>query len=91
MKSIEITVFGKVQGVFFRSGCQSIAQQLGLVGFVQNNPDGTVTIQAKGPKKKITELVNWAKNGPKYADVQRVETQSLQDLNNPSLNAFVVL
>lgn len=36
-------VTGRVQGVCFRKYTMAKAQQLGVVGFVKNEPDGTVT------------------------------------------------
>ncbi|MCJ7802034.1 MAG: acylphosphatase, partial [Candidatus Marinimicrobia bacterium] len=42
MKSAEILVTGKVQGVWFRDFVKKNANVLNLNGWVKNNPDGTV-------------------------------------------------
>ncbi len=71
--SINIFVFGKVQGVFFRSNTLEKALSLGLTGFVRNLPDGSVEIRASGEKEKLQELLEWARKGPATADVKEVK------------------
>lgn len=65
---------GKVQGVFFRATTKSTAEQLGLVGWVKNEPDGTVQIHVEGPEDKIHDLIDWCRSGPEYANVEGVES-----------------
>ncbi len=48
MKAIEVDVFGLVQGVGFRWFAQRTAQQHNIVGWVSNQTDGSVKIQAQG-------------------------------------------
>jgi acylphosphatase len=48
MHHYQITVSGKVQGVWFRKSTQDKARELGLRGFVRNQPDGSVYIEASG-------------------------------------------
>ncbi len=73
MKGIKIRVYGRVQGVFFRDTTRKVALQLGLTGFVRNEPDGSVYIKAEGPEDKLYELLEYAHRGPKYAKVERVD------------------
>ncbi len=70
---IRIKVFGYVQGVFFRYTTRKLARKLELTGYVKNMPDGTVYIEAEGPKEKLLELLKFSKQGPAYAKVERVE------------------
>lgn len=70
---IKIKVFGYVQGVFFRSTTRKVARRLGLAGYVKNLPDGTVYIEAEGPEDKLYELLEFSKQGPKHAQVEKVE------------------
>jgi acylphosphatase len=78
MKRIAIQVKGKVQGVFYRASTVTKAQQLGVMGFVRNEPDGSVYIEAEGDEEKLNELVAWCKVGPPRARVDEVivETHS---------------
>lgn len=46
MKTIEIRIAGRVQGVGFRACIKRIATNLGVVGEAMNLPDGSVLITA---------------------------------------------
>ena len=52
--SLEASVGGLVQGVFFRAFVARRARELGLVGYVRNLPDGTVEV---GPKVTPIERI----------------------------------
>ena len=75
MKHWNIRVRGKVQGVFFRASTQKKAQELGLQGFVRNEPDGSVYIEAEGDAQALEQLTAWCKTGPERARVEHVETR----------------
>lgn len=74
MKAIRFTVFGKVQGVFFRASTIEKAVELGIVGRVRNNTDGTVSVHAQGESRALIALENWLHDGPPQAHVERVES-----------------
>lgn len=48
---------GNVQGVGFRATTKLYAEQLKLVGFVRNLPDGNVEMCAQGDKQTLEKLV----------------------------------
>lgn len=48
---------GRVQGVGFRYRAQYAAQALGLTGWVENNDDGSVTLEAQGTPAALDKLV----------------------------------
>jgi len=73
MKHVSIAVRGKVQGVFFRASTNDVALSLGLRGFVRNEWDGSVYIEAEGPDEKISELIEWCYQGPARAKVEAVD------------------
>jgi len=68
-----IHVYGKVQGVFFRANTQNKAEALGIFGWVRNEPDGSVYIEAEGSEEQMKEFVDWCQHGPTYARVEKVE------------------
>ena len=76
-KHIAIRVHGKVHGVFFRASTQEKAKELGLMGFVQNEPDGTVYLEAEGDAEALAQLEQWTHEGPSRARVEKVEVQEL--------------
>ena len=76
---LHIFVHGLVQGVFFRANTVSIAQQLGLGGWVRNCEDGeSVEILAEGEKKQLEKLLEWVKKGPEGALVEKAESKWLE-------------
>jgi acylphosphatase len=72
-KHLNITVYGKVQGVWFRASTRDKAQDLGLNGYVMNQGDGTVYIEVEGTEDALKELLEWCKQGPPRAEVSKVE------------------
>ena len=48
MKTLRIKVYGIVQGVGFRWTARRVANELGLVGWVRNEPDGSVSMELQG-------------------------------------------
>lgn len=77
MKRIHAKVTGLVQGVFFRASTRDTARALGLNGWVQNMPDGSVELEAEGPEDKISQLVIWLNQGPQYARVRDVKVKEI--------------
>ncbi|MFT2010758.1 acylphosphatase [Pontibacter sp. 13R65] len=77
---LALRVHGKVHGVFFRASTKDKAQELGLTGFVQNEPDGTVYIEAEGAPEALKKLEEWAHQGPSRARVDKVTVQQLEQL-----------
>lgn len=76
MKRISIRISGKVQGVFYRASTVTKAQQLGVNGFVRNEPDGSVYIEAEGNEDKLNELIAWCRVGPPRARVDEVAVET---------------
>ena len=75
LKQLNLTVQGRVQGVYFRASTQREAKRLGLTGWVRNRHDGAVEILAEGEEVSIRELYGWAQKGPSAARVDRVDTR----------------
>ena len=78
MKKIQAIASGKVQGVGFRMYTQNKAEELGVVGFVQNLIDSTVKIVAAGEDSKVDALIDWAKSGSPAAQVEDLQTEVLE-------------
>ena len=84
MQHINIIIRGKVQGVFFRHGTKAVADQLGVRGFVRNEEDGTVYIEAEADEWILDNFLDWCNEGPDRAEVETVEKMQaeLQGFNN---------
>jgi acylphosphatase len=69
------TVYGRVQGVYFRYFVRNVARKLGLKGYVRNLASGdAVEIKAEGEKPQLDRLLEELKTGPPGASIKRVET-----------------
>ena len=71
-KHLKITVTGRVQKVWYRAKAGEEAKKLGLVGFVQNQPDGSVYAEAEGDEAALDQFLNWCHKGPLLARVDGV-------------------
>ena len=75
LASVQVVVYGFVQGVFFRDFVSRRAKQLGLTGYVRNLPDRkALEVQAEGERNKLERLIDHLKVGPPAAKVEKVET-----------------
>ena len=68
-----VIVKGRVQGVFFRQGCQREAVTMGVAGWVHNNNDGSVEAAFEGDPEAVESIVSWMRVGPSGAVVTGVK------------------
>jgi len=74
LAAVQVVVYGRVQGVFFRAFASRQAKALGLTGYVRNLSGGAVEVQAEGERTQLEELIGYLKVGPPAAKVERVIT-----------------
>ena len=72
MRHLDITVKGKVQGVFYRASTKAVADQLGVKGYVKNEPNGNVVIAAEADDVALEMFLEWCHEGPEHAIVNSV-------------------
>jgi acylphosphatase len=70
-----IRVTGKVQNVGFRYYTVQKAQEFNISGFIKNQPDGSVYIEAEGEKDALEGFTEWCRRGPQWARVEGFEVQ----------------
>jgi acylphosphatase len=75
MKRLEATVYGRVQGVFFRAYTQQEARRLRLTGWVANEWRGTVKVVAEGTDAALAQFVDSLQRGSPSAHVDKVEVR----------------
>ena len=68
-----VVVRGNVQGVFFRDSARRKAEQRGVTGWIENRPDGAVEAVFEGDADAVDALVEFAREGPRGAEVQSVD------------------
>ena len=70
--SVYIIIKGKVQGVSFRYFTLKQAQELNIVGWVRNKPNGTVEAVAQGDKINLERFIKILQQGPSFSRVDDV-------------------
>ena len=75
IKHLNIRVYGRVQGVFYRATAAETANKLNIKGFARNEKDETVYIEAEGEEDNLKAFIHWCKIGPPRASVDRVTTE----------------
>ncbi len=70
-----VTVQGRVQGVFFRDSVRLRAQSHNVAGWACNRTDGAVEAVFEGRPEDVERLVEFAKTGPRQAEVDSVDVR----------------
>ncbi len=72
-RAVRATIRGHVQGVAFRDATVHRARELGILGWVRNEEDGSVAAHAEGEAEAVDALVAFLHDGPRAARVEGVE------------------
>lgn len=83
-----ITISGKVQGVYFRRHTYEQASQLNVKGFVKNLPNGDVFIEAESDENTMQVFINLCRKGSPQSDVQKV---SIEESSSKNFRAFEII
>ena len=75
LRQIECIISGRVQGMFYRAFARRTAKNLGLVGTVENLPDGTVHVVAQGDQPTLDQYVTDLKQGSMFSRVDSVDVR----------------
>jgi len=73
MKRLHLKIYGRVQGVYYRSSAQDKARELGLSGWAKNMTDGTVETVVEGEEEMLRDYIWWCKKGPATARVEKID------------------
>jgi DNA ligase D-like protein (predicted 3'-phosphoesterase) len=95
--AVRAVVRGEVQGVGFRDAAQRRAHEMGVVGWVRNEDDGSILVHAEGPEPAVEKLVSFLGEGPAAARVASAAAESVKvegheqfAIRGVSAGAFVV-
>jgi DNA ligase D-like protein (predicted 3'-phosphoesterase) len=95
--AVRAVVHGEVQGVGFREAAVGRARELGVMGWVRNEHDGTVLVHAEGTAPAVDQLVGFLGEGPPLARVADVAIEAVTvegheqfAIRGVSAGAFVV-
>lgn len=79
MKTVHVTIHGRVHGVGFRQFVKSNALRLKLVGWVQNTDEKTVECMFSGEQKSVDDMIELCKIGPMLAEIKKVDTNVMEE------------
>lgn len=88
MKTVRLTVKGKVQGVFYRANAKDVADLIGVKGWVRNLPNDDVEITATAAEDVLQKFIAWCKQGPPKAKVDDV---IIEELNVEEFRGFKII
>ncbi len=63
--------------MYFRASTAARANELGLRGYAENRPDGSVMVLAAGSNASLDELTRWLRHGPPMARVDSLEATAI--------------
>ena len=76
-RAVEVRVSGEVQGVSFRAYAAQEAVRLELVGWLRNEPDGTVFGHFEGPEDAVATMLEWSQEGSPAAEVASLDVRDV--------------
>lgn len=77
MKRFSIIVTGKVQGVGYRYYAKDYADRYGIFGWIRNNSDGTVAIEAQGDERVLQRFIDDLRDGPSMSNVVDINVREV--------------
>jgi acylphosphatase len=83
-RAVQVEVSGEVQGVSFRAYAAREAVRLELVGWVRNEPDGSVLAHYEGEDDAVEEMLTWCREGSPSATVHHVEVRDVEPTRHGS-------
>lgn len=88
MKTVRLTIKGKVQGVFYRATAKDVADLTGAKGWIRNLPDSNVEITVTATEETLQKFISWCKQGPPKA---RVDDVIVEELDLEVFNSFRII
>ena len=92
VKQYMLRISGRVQGVGFRYQARNQARALGLKGWVENLPDGSVRACIRGSASDCLKFIAWCRQGTGYSWVERVDLKEMspEEGSPEELNSFTI-
>lgn len=87
VKTVFISITGKIQNVGFRYFAKNKANELEIFGWVMNTRDGRVEIEAEGKSDNLKIFTDWLRIGPPRSLVKSLTIAEIQRRN---FSAFII-
>jgi len=89
--SADFEVFGKVQGCNFTTEAKTVANQLGLSGWVKNTRTGTVLGRVQGLKPAVDQMIKWlSETGSPECTIEKCQITNQKAITRPDYPAFSI-
>lgn len=88
MKSVQVRIEGRVQGVWYRGWTVDEANRRGLDGWVRNRSDGSVEALFSGAKPIVNEMLEACWQGPPAAKVTAIKPHPVEPPAEPGFYAL---
>ncbi|RUW50487.1 MULTISPECIES: acylphosphatase [unclassified Mesorhizobium] len=82
-RAVQARIYGKVQGVGYRIWARGEATRFGLLGWVRNERDGSVTAWLTGADAAVADMIERLRQGPLGAAVSRIDVEELESWTTP--------
>ncbi len=79
MTAKRIVITGRVHGVGYRDWMTSMAQSMGVSGWVRNRADGSIEALVQGPTAVVEELLRACRRGPRAAHVESIAEELTEE------------
>ena len=88
IKTYEVILSGRVQGVGFRYFAESIAGKYDIRGYVRNAIKGKVEVICQGEEEDLKNFIEEVKKGPAFSAVADVKIEEIK--NSKKYNIFEI-
>jgi len=78
MKTLQIIITGKVQGVFFRDFAKKCIGEIGAKGWIRNRQNGSVEIQTQGSEKQFDQILQKCYEGSPDSIVESLQKKFIE-------------
>ncbi len=85
IKTYQVMLSGRVQGVGFRFYVESIAGKYNIKGYVRNTFDRKVEIVCQGEEEDLKQFIDEVKKGPAFSVVTNVKIEEIKDSKKYSI------
>ena len=87
MQTLHLLIKGKVQRVSYRATAKSMAEKIGVKGWVRNTEDGNVEAVISGTIEKVQQFADWSGIGPSGAKVTQLV---ITEIEETSFDTFAI-
>lgn len=79
VKTYEVVLSGRVQGVGFRYFVESIAGKYDICGYVKNTLNNKVEVVCQGEDENLTLFIDEVKKGPAFSAVTDIKIEEIEE------------